>query len=384
MTELKDRIAQAIMMGLDGPVPSSEEKSLIEQGIGGVILFERNCRHPAQIVALVKELQEIASKKGPGIPLSIAIDQEHGPVTRIKEGITPFPSAGNMGKMGESDLVRRSARIIGRELALMGITMNLAPVADLLLHPQNRVIGKRSYGRDPQIVGTMVAAAIEGLQAAGVAACAKHFPGHGATATDSHKDLPTLERSREELEKAELIPFRMAVRAEVAAIMPGHLLCPAFDPKLPATLSSLILQGLLRDDLGFEGSVLSDDLAMGALNQWGSIEERGVAAMKAGIDFLLVANPTPSFRFYGKRDPTKWEGTVQGLLAALKKGLASGAISKERAEEALARIKQLKQRYPYQGTGDISALRQEQDLAFAQQLFVVTGDEAGDSGDPTA
>jgi beta-N-acetylhexosaminidase len=367
MSELKDQIAQAIMMGLDGPIPSSEEKNLIEQGIGGVILFERNCRHPAQIAELIKELQEIASKKGPGIPLSIAIDQEHGPVTRIKEGITPFPSAGNMGKMGESDLVRRSASIIGRELTLMGITMNLAPVADLLLHPQNRVIGKRSYGRDPQIVGTMVAAAIEGLQGEGVAACAKHFPGHGATATDSHKALPTLERSRKELEQAELIPFRMAVRAEVAAIMPGHLLCPALDPELPATLSSLIVEDLLRHDLGFEGSVLSDDLAMGALDQWGAIEQRGIAAFKAGIDFLLVA-----------------KGSVQGLLDALKKGLANGEIAAQRAKEALDRIKQLKQRYPYQGTGDISALRQEQDLAFAQQLFYMVDNDAGDSRDPRA
>jgi len=355
------------MMGLDSHVPSSEEKSLIEQGIGGVILFERNCRHPAQVAELVNQLQETARSRGPGIPLSIAIDQEHGPVTRIKEGITPFPSAGSMGKMGESDLVRRAARIIGRELALMGITMNLAPVADLLLHPENRVIGKRSYGRDPHRVGAMVVAAIEGLQAQGVAACAKHFPGHGATATDSHKALPTLERSREELEKAELIPFQMAMHAEVAAIMPGHLLCPALDPKLPATLSPFILQDLLHHDLGFAGCVLSDDLAMGALASWGTLEERGVAALKAGVDFLLIA-----------------KGSVQGLLAALKKGLATGEISQQRAEEALARIRQLKQRYPYQGTGDISSLRQEQDLAFAQQLFVMVGDEAGDLRDPTA
>jgi beta-N-acetylhexosaminidase len=263
--------------------------------------------------------------------------------------------------------VRQAARIIGRELALMGITMNLAPVADLLLHPQNRVIGKRSYGRDPHIVGAMVVAAIEGLQEQGVAACAKHFPGHGATATDSHQALPTLERSREELEQAELIPFHMAKRAEVAAIMPGHLLCPALDPQLPATLSPAILQGLLRKDLGFDGCVISDDLAMAALNQWGSIEERGVAAMKASVDFLLVA-----------------KGSVQGLLDALKKGLDTGEISQERAQEACNRISQLKQRYPYQGTGDISALRQEQDLAFSQQLFLMTGNEAGDLRDPTA
>jgi beta-N-acetylhexosaminidase len=367
MGELRDQIAQAVMMGIDGPAPSPEEKSLIEQGVGGVILFERNCQHPVQVAELIEDLQEIARTKGPGIPLSIAIDQEHGPVTRIKEGITPFPSAGNMGKMGESDLVRRAARIIGRELALMGITMNLAPVADLLLHPQNRVIGKRSYGKDPHRVGAMVVAAIEGLQAAGVAACAKHFPGHGATATDSHQALPTLERSREDLEQAELIPFRMGVRAEVAAIMPGHLLCPALDPDLPATLSPSILQGLLRQALGFEGCVISDDLAMGALNQWGTIEERGVAAMKAGVDFLLVA-----------------KGTIQGLLYALRQGLETGEITKQRAQEAVARIRQLKERYPYRGAGDITGLRQEQDLAFSQQLFLMTGDEAGDSGDPTA
>jgi len=367
MGELRHQIAQAVMMGLDGPAPSPEEKRLIEHGVGGVILFERNCRHPAQVAELIDNLQEISRSKGLQTPLAVAIDQEHGPVTRIKEGITPFPSAGNMGKMGESDLVRRAARIIGRELALMGITMNLAPVADLLLHPQNRVIGKRSYGKDPHRVGAMVVAAIEGLQGEGVAACAKHFPGHGATATDSHQALPFLERSREELERAELIPFQMGVRAEVAAIMPGHLLCPALDPKLPATLSPSILQGLLRKDLGFDGVVLSDDLAMGALASWGSIEERGVAAFKAGIDFLLVA-----------------KGTIQGLLDALKQGLDTGEIPQERAQEACSRIRQLKERYPYQGTGDITGLRQEQDLAFSQQLFLMTGDEAGDPGNPTA
>jgi len=367
MGDLRDQIAQTVMMGIDGLAPSPEEKRLIEQGVGGVILFERNCSSPTQVAELIDTLQETARTKGLQTPLAVAIDQEHGPVTRIKEGITPFPSAGNMGKMGESDLVRRSARIIGRELAVIGITMNLAPVADLLLHPKNRVIGKRSFGKDPHIVGTMVNAAIEGLQAQGVAACAKHFPGHGATATDSHKALPTLERSREELEQAELIPFQMAVRAEVAAVMPGHLLCPALDPDLPATLSPAILQGLLRKDLGFDNCVISDDLAMGALASWGTIEERGIAAFNAGVDLLLNA-----------------KGTVQGLLDALKKALDTGEILEQRAEEALARIKQLKQRYPYQGTGDISGLRQEQDLAFSQQLFVMVGDEAGDLRDPTA
>lgn len=367
MSELRDRIAQVVMMGIAGPTPSKEELALIEQGVGGVILFERNCRSPAQVAELIENLQETAGAKGVGIPLIIAIDQEHGPVTRIKEGITPLPSAWEMGSIGDSDLVRQGARINGRELAALGITMNLVPVADILLHPENRVIGKRSFGGDPQLVSEMVVATIEGLQGEGVAACAKHFPGHGATATDSHEALPSLERSREEMEGAELIPFQSAVQANVAAIMTGHLLCPALDPDLPATLSPLIIQGLLRKELGFEGALISDDLLMGALSQWGSVEERGVMALKTGVDCLLVG-----------------KGTVQGILEALRQGLKTGEIPQERAEEAVSRIAKLKERYPYRGVGDLTGLRREADLAFSQELFRMVNDETGDPGDRTA
>jgi len=367
MSELRDRIAQVVMMGIGGLTPSKEELALVEQGVGGVLLFERNCRNPAQVAELIEDLQETARAKGLGISLIIAIDQEHGPVTRIKEGITPLPSAWEMGRTGDSDVVRRGAQINGRELASIGITMNLAPVADILLHPENRVIGKRSFGADPHMVGEMVAAAIEGLQGEGVAACAKHFPGHGATKTDSHEALPTLERSREEMERAELIPFHSAVQANVAACMTGHLLCPALDPDLPATLSSSIIGGLLRKGLGFEGALISDDLLMGALNQWGSMEERGKEALKAGVDCLLVG-----------------KGSVQGLLEALKRGLASGEIPQKRVAEALEHIMRLKERYPYKETGDIPGLRREEDLAFSQALFQRIQNEAGDPRGRTA
>jgi beta-N-acetylhexosaminidase len=272
-----------------------------------------------------------------------------------------------MGSIGDSDLVRRGAGINGRELASLGITMNLAPVADILLHLENRVIGKRSFGRDPQLIREMVAASIEGLQGEGVAACAKHFPGHGATETDSHEALPTLERSREEMAGAELIPFHGAVGANVAAIMTGHLLCPALDPKLPATLSSSVIGGLLRKELGFEGILISDDLLMGALNQWGSMEERGVKALKAGVDCLLVG-----------------KGSVNRLLEALTQGLEIGEISQERAEEAVSRIAKRKEEYPYRGIGDLTRLRRQEDLAFSQALFQRIEDEAGDLGDRTA
>jgi beta-N-acetylhexosaminidase len=367
MSELKDQIAQVVMMGIGGLTPSKEERALVEQGIGGVILFERNCRNPAQVAELIEDLQATARAKGLGIPLIIAIDQEHGPVTRIKEGITPLPSAWEMGGTGDSDLVRRGARINGRELASIGITMNLAPVADVLLHPANRVIGKRSFGADPLRVSEMVAATIEGLQGEGVAACAKHFPGHGATKTDSHEALPTLEQSREEMEGAELIPFQRAVQANVAAIMTGHLLCPALDPDLPATLSPSIIGGLLRKELGFEGALVSDDLLMGALNQWGSVEERGVMALEAGVDCLLVG-----------------KGSVQGLLEALRQGVETEEITQERVEEVLSRIAKLKERYTYRGIGDLASLRREEDVAFSQELFRRVKDETGDPGDRTA
>ncbi len=364
MDDLRRKIAQVVMMGINGLTPPEEVKRLIEQGIGGIILFTRNCRNHHQVAELISGLQEIALTSGLRTPLSVAIDQEHGSVTRIKKGVTPFPSAWAMGRRGDIDLVARVARITGRELALMGITMNLAPVADILLHPQNRVIGTRSFGKDPQLVGGMVAAYLKGLQGEGVAACAKHFPGHGATPKDSHHELPIIERSGEEMEAAELIPFQMGVRAGVAAVMTGHLLFPTLDSQYPATLSPAIIQGLLRQDLGFEGVVISDDLTMGALARWGTIEKRGVEALKAGVDILLVG-----------------AGTANGLLEALERGVVTGEIPQARAAEAVDRILKLKEQYPYRGTGDLKGLRREEDLTFSQELFQRVRDEEGDPRD---
>jgi beta-N-acetylhexosaminidase len=363
MSALKDQIPQVVMMGIAGTTPTPEELGLIEQGVGGVILFERNCQSPHQIAELIDTLQQTALSKGPGIPLIIAIDQEHGPVVRIKGGVTPFPSAWDIGQLGYPALVRQAAGICGRELALLGITMNLAPVADLFLDPANRVIGTRSFGKDPHKVATMVAAVVQGLQGEGVAACAKHFPGHGATAIDSHQKLPIIERSRIELEKAELLPFQQAIQVGVAAVMPGHLLCPALDREQPATFSPTIIQDLLRQQLGFDGVVISDDLCMGALAQWGGIEQRGCAALKAGVDILLSG-----------------QEKVDGLLTALDKGLKSGNIPEQRVKETVARILKLKAKYPYQGRGDAAGLRQEEDVAFSQELFQRINLDASKSG----
>jgi beta-N-acetylhexosaminidase len=363
MSALKDKIAQTVMMGIAELAPTPEEKELISRGVGGVILFERNCPSPAHVAALIEELQEIAIQKGLGIPLMVAIDQENGPVARIKQGVTPFPSAWDIGELDDPALALRAAQITGKELALLGITMNLAPVADLFLDSGNQVIGKRSFGKDPQKVAAMVAAFISGLQGEGIAACAKHFPGHGATAIDSHQKLPIIERSRIELEGTELIPFQQAIETGVAAVMPGHLRCPALDAEQPATFSPSIIQGLLRQELGFDGCVISDDLCMGALSAWGGIAERGIRALKTGVDILLSG-----------------QEKVDDLLAALTKGVHNGEVPEQRVKEAVSRILKLKEKYPYQGRGDAAALRQEEDVSFSQELFQKVKDAAGDPG----
>lgn len=367
MADLLDDIPQVVMMGLEGPSPSTEEIRLIERGIGGVILFERNCVEPTQVSQLIDTLQGIATRRRGGIPLCIAIDQEYGTVQRIKKGITPLPSAADFGEIGDPLIVRRAAEIIGEELAIMGVTMNLAPVADILVEPQNLIIGRRSFGMDPHLVGKMVSAFIQGLQAQGVAACAKHFPGHGATETDSHHLLPIIPKSSERLQAEEIVPFRYAVAAGVAAVMTGHLLLPSLDADLPATLSSAIIEGMLRGQLGFSGVVISDDLCMGALNQWGDIEARGVAAFKAGVDFLLVAH-----------------AHVGGLIDGLKKGIEKGDIPAERAMMAVARVRRLKEAYPYRGTGDIRELRSAEALRFSQHLFARLHNAKGDPWDRKA
>jgi beta-N-acetylhexosaminidase len=364
LSELKNKISQVVMMGVDGVTPSEKTTRRIERGVGGIILFAHNCRHPSQVAELTQGLQKIALNGELKIPLMIAIDQEHGPVVRIREGVTPFPSPWDLGRSMNVSVVRRVAQITGKELLLMGINMNLAPVADLHMHPDNQVIGKRSFGRDPHMVAEMVAAYISGLQGEGVAACAKHFPGHGATAKDSHQELPIIKKSKAKLDEAELLPFQMAVNAGVASVMTGHLLYPVLDPTRPATLSHVIIQGVLRRNLGFSGVVISDDLTMGALSQWGTIEEIGVEALSSGVDFLLVGH-----------------GNVDGLLDGLQRGVATGKISRARAADAIQRILMLKKHYPYRAPGDLSRLRQKNDLAFSQELFRGVGYGEGDPRD---
>ena len=327
---LQQQLGQLVMVGFDGFVPNAQIESLIrEQGIGGVILFRRNIESPAQVAALCRRLQAINAEVS-DIPLLIAIDQEGGMVMRIEEGVTPLPSAMAYAKGGTAADCEALHRIGAAELRQMGININFAPSLDINNNPNNPVIGVRAFGEDAATVTNYGLAAIRGIQAAGIAATAKHFPGHGDTATDSHYGLPVVAHAAERLHAVELAPFKAAIAAGVDAIMTAHVVFPAYesDPNTPATLSHSVLTGLLRDELGFEGVVFTDCLEMAAIAAGLGTVVGAVQSFVAGADIVLV-----SHTYERQRD----------TVLALQAQFASGELSTARLEQSLARIARLKE-----------------------------------------
>ncbi len=289
---LEQRIGQTLMIGFDGTTLTSELRDAITQlHVGGVIIFERNVESPRQLAQLCADLQQLARERGlPG--LFISIDQEGGGVARLREskGFTEFPGAMAIAATGDAANARAVAQTMADELSALGINMNLAPDLDVNINPLNPIIGTRSFGSDPQRVAEFGVAFLEGLQARGVMAIGKHFPGHGDTGTDSHAALPTIPHARARLERVEFVPFRAAMGAPVAGIMSAHITFPAIDPTpaLAATLSSRVLTNLLRAEMGFDGLVMTDSLEMGALVTSGyPVPQAAATALQAGADILL-------------------------------------------------------------------------------------------------
>lgn len=293
---------QLFVIGFPGTEPDSDVESLIrDEGVGGVILFARNLVDPPQVRRLTAHLQSFSS----ALPLLIATDQEGGIVLRIgSDGAeaTPWPGAMSLGAAASADLTRRVGAGIARELRAMGINMNLAPVLDVNVNPSNPVIGVRSFGADPHRVAENGVAYIEGHHEAGVLATAKHFPGHGDTAFDSHLALASVPHAIDRLEAVELIPFRRAIAAGVDAIMTAHVAFPAVepDPATPATLSPAVLTGLLRQRLGFDGLVITDCMEMKAIADHVGTVEGAVRAIAAPLvpirperTLLLAVDPAP-------------------------------------------------------------------------------------------
>lgn len=289
LSELDTNIGRLFMSGIPGTSVDAATEALIrDHCLGGVILFNRNIEGPMQLASLCNDLQDKAMKYH-GIPLFIAIDQEGGRVARLKEPFTVFPGNKAIGENNRpAEMAEDFARITAKEMTLVGLNMNLAPVLDLNKGEPERHLAGRILGDDPEKVALLGQTIVKVLQKNGVMAVAKHFPGLGKTSVDPHHHLPTIEIGSKEMEEANLYPFRAAVKGKVAAVMTSHAVYPALEPEAPASLSRIIITDILRKRIGFKGLVITDDLEMGAISKRWGISGGAVAAFEAGADILLI------------------------------------------------------------------------------------------------
>ncbi|MGW2329816.1 glycoside hydrolase family 3 protein [Streptomyces sp. NPDC001700] len=317
------RLAHAVLQpGFVGTTAPDWVRRGIGEGLESVVLFGRNIVDGEQVAALTARL------RAENPDLAIAIDEEAGDVTRI-EALSGATRPGNLalGTVDDVALTERVAHDVGRELHAAGVSLNYAPSADVNSNALNPVIGVRSFGARTDVVSRHTAAWIRGLQSAGVAACAKHFPGHGDTAVDSHHGLPTVAAGAQEIARAALPPFIAAMEAGVRAVMTAHLLVPAYDPVLPATLSRRVLVDLLRDELGFTGLVVTDAIEMGAVADRYGIGGATVKALAAGADAVCVGGENAG------------QDVAEGLVDAVVRAVDQGELTEERLTEAAARVR---------------------------------------------
>ncbi|RMG14502.1 MAG: beta-N-acetylhexosaminidase [Deltaproteobacteria bacterium] len=314
--------ARTLVLGIPGTTLDDTTRALLSEGPGGVILFRRNLRDAEQVIRLIASIRHAAPS-----PLWISIDQEGGRVARLRGIASDLPP---MGHLDGPEAAAAAGRLLARELLALGFDLDFAPVVDVLTNPDNPVIGDRAFGATPEVVIERALPFLEALQAGGVAACAKHFPGHGDTRLDSHRDLPRVEHDRQRLEAVELPPFAAAIRAGVATIMTAHVVLETIDPERPATLSPPVLS-ILRRDLGFDGLCPSDDLEMGAIARRLPIPEAAVQALAAGVDQVLICHSA---------------GEQRAALDALVDAVRTGRLSRARLEEAAARVEAALVRFP--------------------------------------
>ena len=284
-SDLERQAAGLFTVGFHGKAVTDELRGLIARGVGGIIGFTRNVGTPEEVLELNRDIKQLA-----GRPLLLTIDQEGGQVARLRHGFTEIPAMRAVGATGSAALTRALGAIIGRELRAVGFDMNLAPVLDIDTNPANPVIAARSFGRTPEQVTELGLALAAGLQDAGVAACGKHFPGHGDTSLDSHLELPRLPHALERLERVELRPFAAAAKAGMPAFMTAHVIFEAVDADYPATMSRAVLTGILRQKLGYDGLVVTDDLEMKAIADNYGIEEAVRRGLDAGADHFLCCH----------------------------------------------------------------------------------------------
>jgi beta-N-acetylhexosaminidase len=356
---LRRQIGQLLIAGFEGQQLSVELKALAREfGLGGVILFARNVAEPEQVAELCDE----ASRLMPDLPLWVSVDQEGGRVARLKRPFTEWPPMATLGRSGDAALAERFARALAEELRAVGITMDYAPVLDVHTNPKNPVIGDRALADRADEVARLGSAIIRVLQGEGIAACGKHFPGHGDTSADSHHDLPLVEHPLERLRQVELVPFRAAIEASVATIMTAHVFLPAVDDRLPATLSRRLVTDLLRDELKYDGVILSDDLEMKAVANEYAVTRAAVMAVDAGCDGVLICSGD--------------HGTQTAALEALIHAVEDNRLPQARVDDALRRQLRTKERFlatpvrsrPLRGRALRDALGRDEHQAVADEM----------------
>jgi beta-N-acetylhexosaminidase len=321
-------IGQLLIGSLPGTTITAEMRALAKEfSLGGVILFARNIEAPEQVAEMSIDVQTLATD----LPLWVSVDQEGGRVARLKAPFTEWPPMAVLGRSRDEQLAERFATALATELKAVGITLDYAPVLDIHTNPKNPIIGDRALGEDAESVARLGAVIIKALQQNGVAACGKHFPGHGDTSVDSHLELPLVEHPPDRIRRVECVPFREAIRTDVAFIMTAHVLVPSFDEQNPATLSKTIVQGLLREELGFLGVILSDDLEMKAIAKTYTVPDAAVGAIAAGCDGLLVCSG----------DVEVQAATLEALVYAVEEK----KIPYKRLEDALVKLRRTKERF---------------------------------------
>ena len=326
--DVRRHVGQLAFAGFAGhSIPSDLRTLAREFDLGGIILFARNVEAPEQVADLAREAQELANE----LPLWVSTDQEGGRVARLKAPFTVWPPMMTLGRSGDEGLAERFARALAAELRAVGISLDYTPVLDILTNKANPAIGDRALAERAEDVARLGTAIVKGLQAEGIAACGKHFPGHGDTSTDSHFELPLVEHPPDRLRAVEFLPFKAAIEAGVATIMTAHVLVPSLDEQRPATLSRRIVHDLLRDELKFEGVILSDDLEMKAVAAEYAVPDSAVMAIQAGCDGILICS--------GDHD------TQGAALEALVHAVEEDRLPLARVEDALKRQRRAKERF---------------------------------------
>jgi beta-N-acetylhexosaminidase len=358
MKDIRRHAGQLAIAGFAGySIPPDLRLLAREFDLGGIVLFARNIEAPEQVSEVSRDVQALASE----LPLWVSTDQEGGRVARLKSPFTVWPPMMTLGRSGDEALAERFARALAAELRAVGISLDYTPVLDIHTNTANPVIGDRALSERADEVARLGSVIIRTLQAEGIAACGKHFPGHGDTSVDSHHELPVVDHPPDRIERVELVPFKAAIEANVACLMTAHILIPAFDDQQPATLSPRIIDGMLKRKLGYQGLIVTDDLDMKAISAKYGTAEATVAAIAAGCDAVLLCGQD--------------QGAQVAAIEAVIHAVEDRTLPLKRVEDALTRHRRMKERFlapprplPLTGTALRTLLGREEHQAVAAEM----------------